>query len=93
MKKLTNIFIITLAAMLVLSANVCTASAATSGSGNATICVQAQNTFWSRSVTIKQAPGYTTNIVIMEVATQAATIHNILARLLLHKLFVIQIVI
>ena len=33
MKKLTNIFIITLAAMLILSANVCTASAATSGSG------------------------------------------------------------
>lgn len=58
MKKLTNIFIITLAAMFVLSANVCTASAATSGSGNATIYVQAQNTFWSRSVTIKQAPGY-----------------------------------
>ena len=77
MKKLTNIFIITLAAMLVLSANVCTASAATSGSGNATICVQAQNTFWSHSVTIKQAPGYTTNIVIMEVYHHKSRLHDL----------------
>lgn len=58
MKKLTNIFIVTLVAMIILSANVCTASVATSGSGSGTIYVQAQNTFWSRSVTIKQAPGY-----------------------------------
>ena len=59
--------------MLVLSANVCTASAATSGSGNATICVQAQNTFWSRSVTIKQAPEFMEVSIIFNNFCEPAT--------------------
>lgn len=58
MKKLINTFIMILTTMLILSANVCTTFAATSGWNSGTIRVQAQNTNWSRSITIKQAPGY-----------------------------------
>lgn len=58
MKKLINTFIMILTAMLILSANVCTTFAAVSGCDSGTIRVQAQNTNWSRSITIKQAPGY-----------------------------------
>jgi hypothetical protein len=58
MRKIRNYLFLVFATMMICSFSVCTASAQTSGSGSGTVYAQAQDSFWSRSVTFKQNPGY-----------------------------------